>query len=431
MFSDFESAVKDDICSGCGACAYLKPNNINIQKNKYGQLIPIIEKTLNNSDKNELNKVCPFSSNSLDREVLESTSDLVGDYIQAYAGYVVEGNYRDNGSSGGFGTWILNELISTKVVDAVIHVRESVSGSSMIFEFSISTSLSELQSGASSKYYPVSLDEVLRTVKESNLSFAIIAVPCFVRAIRNLQKIDEDFSRIKIIGSLYCGHLKTENYSRYIADSIKYDHGELYGIKYRVKADNELSSNYKTEIITSEGKFSAFRQSIRGTNWGLGLFKYKSCDFCEDISGELADFSLGDAWLPKYEKDDLGTNVIVVRHPLIHQLLKSAGKRLNIDHITEKELFQTQAGGYRHKREGIHVRNALLKLMGSKPVKSRYGSNERIKKSRISIYILRVIIRNYSKIYPYAKKHRLSFKVFDWGVSVFSRLHGLAIRLSR
>ena len=42
--------------------------------------------------------------------------------------------------------------------------------------------------------------------------------------------------------------------------------------------------------------------------------KYKACDFCEDVFGYCADVVLGDAWLPKYNKDPKGDNVVIVRN---------------------------------------------------------------------------------------------------------------------
>lgn len=432
MLSDFKKVVKENICSGCGACSFIEPQAITINKNKHGQLIPVIQTDLSKNKLQLLDKVCPFSSSSLDRKsnAKNEKKDIVGSYIEAYAGHVIESDFRVKGSSGGFGSWIFNELLITGIVEAVIHVKET-NKKDKLFEYSISKSPSEIREGASSKYYPISLDEVLKFIKESDLTFAIMAVPCFVRAIRNLQQIDKTLaSKIKIVGSIYCGHLKTENYSYYIADSIKYNHGDLHKINFRLKAKDKLSSNYKTEITTSKGTFSAFRQSIKGTNWGLGLFKYKSCDFCEDVSGDLADFSVGDAWLPKYEADDLGTNLIVIRNPIIYKILTSAGDRIRLDKLSEKDLFTSQAGGYRHKREGIHVRNKLLQLKSGFKIKPHYQKETSIGLLRTILYILRVVIRNYSNIYPYARKTKIGFRLYEYGISMFSKIHGFLTKAS-
>ena len=32
-------------------------------------------------------------------------------------------------------------------------------------------------------------------------------------------------------------------------------------------------------------------------DWGMGIFKLGACDYCDDIVGETADISFGDAWL--------------------------------------------------------------------------------------------------------------------------------------
>ena len=37
--------------------------------------------------------------------------------------------------------------------------------------------------------------------------------------------------------------------------------------------------------------------------WEYGYFKYKACDFCDDIFAECADITVGDAWLSRYKKD--------------------------------------------------------------------------------------------------------------------------------
>ncbi len=251
-------------------------------------------------------------------------------------------------------------------------------------------------------------------------------------AIRNLQRENDLIAeKIKIIGSLYCGHLKTENYSKYIADDIFYEHGELEGINFRLKAENEKSSNYMTEINTTKGNFKKYRQSIKGTNWGLGLFKYKSCDFCEDVSGDLADFSLGDAWLPKYEDDDLGTNLVIVRSQMILDLLNNAKERIFLEELSDQELFDSQAGGYRHKREGIHVRNKLLKKTAGIAVKPRYKLEKDVKLSRKIIYWYRVFLRNYSLVYIHTKKNKMMFKLFSVGITFLAKFHALLIKADK
>ncbi|MGC9322644.1 MAG: Coenzyme F420 hydrogenase/dehydrogenase, beta subunit C-terminal domain, partial [Kosmotogaceae bacterium] len=58
-----------------------------------------------------------------------------------------------------------------------------------------------------------------------------------------------------------------------------------------------------------------------GYNWGYGFFKYKACDYCDDVVSETADVSVGDAWLPEYVNDSGGTNVVIVRNPVIKKII--------------------------------------------------------------------------------------------------------------
>lgn len=437
-FINFKSAVKNDICSGCGGCAYLAPQKIRMEVNKAGEIKPLIYKDVSREEENILDKICPFSYKSLDKDNFQQglagkDSDIVGVYQSIYAGHVNYGNYRENGSSGGFGTWLSEQLLQKGLVENIVHVKRSEKNS-LLYKYSVSKSVAELKSGSSSKYYPITMDEVLRLIKESKEKFLLIAVPCFVRTVRNLQKVDTELEKnIPFIGGLYCGHLKTHYYSQYIADNIKYTKTELEDIDFRVKEGTTKSSNYKTSAVIDGERLSKLNREIIGTNWGLGLFKYKSCDFCEDVSAELADFSIGDAWLPRFEKDSKGKNLIIVRNPAIHKLFKekSRNEEIDIEELTLLDAYNTQAGGYRHKRDGIHIRNKLLKLFSGKEVKTRYSNNTQVSFPRKSLYLTRVLTRNFSRYYYLYRKNRILFFVFNLGVLIFSKIFALLNKLEK
>lgn len=56
-----------------------------------------------------------------------------------------------------------------------------------------------------------------------------------------------------------------------------------------------------------------------GDMWGTGLFKLNACDFYDDVTTELADISLGDAWLKPYDSDGAGNNIIKAPLSIIHE----------------------------------------------------------------------------------------------------------------
>ena len=81
-------------------------------------------------------------------------------------------------------------------------------------------------------------------------------------------------------------------------------------------------------------------------DWGLGYFKPKACDWCDDIVGELADVSSGDAWLPGYVKDPGGNNIVIVRSPEIHEIISSGIEHgeLSFSNGTVEDVVLSQSG---------------------------------------------------------------------------------------
>src|SRR5690606_26704947 len=140
----------------------------------------------------------------------------IGYYRHVYAGHVSEPGYRENGSSGGLVSWVLSRLLAGGQIDGVIHVGETGENGNM-FEYRISWSVEELASNAKSRYYPVHMDEVLKSALSSGKRFAFVGVPCFVKSVRLLAERDEDVSQcIKYCIAIFCGHFKTKAFAEMI-----------------------------------------------------------------------------------------------------------------------------------------------------------------------------------------------------------------------
>jgi hypothetical protein len=112
-------------------------------------------------------------------------------------------------------------------------------------------------------------------------------------------------------------------------------------------------------------------------DWGLGYFKLKACDWCDDIAGETADITLGDAWLPQFQQDPKGHNILIVRHPELQKILNNAVEKGNISLTsqTPHTVFQSQAGNYRHRREGLGVRIQRAQQQGVEHPRKRPQPN--------------------------------------------------------
>jgi coenzyme F420-reducing hydrogenase beta subunit len=121
-------------------------------------------------------------------------------------------------------------------------------------------------------------------------------------------------------------------------------------------------------------------------DWGAGFFMNNACNFCDDVVAETADISFGDAWVEPYSSDGRGTNVVVVRAPVVEKLITDAIQqgRLQLQAVDGAFVAQTQAAGFRQRREGTRLpaylepkRRAACKTGSAGPEKH----NERTEKN--------------------------------------------------
>jgi hypothetical protein len=112
--------------------------------------------------------------------------------------------------------------------------------------------------------------------------------------------------------------------------------------------------------MSAEGEIEVVRQNKEhfGFLWGHGFFKYNACDFCDDVVGETADLTVGDAWLPQFVNDSRGTNIVVARSKALRDLIEEGigTGRLALQQISPDDVAQSQAAGFRHRRDGLAYR---------------------------------------------------------------------------
>lgn len=399
-----KTVIDNGYCIGCGACSFASKGLFEVKKNSNGLLEAIVSNNQLGQIDYNVTSVCPFYNKDYNEDVIGKEyymnidnikhNNYIGYNLINYAGYVRQGDFRRKGSSGGFGTWIASKLLEEGMVDKIIHVKSS-SNSDLLFEYKISSNLKETQEGSKSRYYPVEMSKVLDYVVNNDYNYLFVGVPCFIKAIRQLQNQYPILKeRIKYTLGLACGHLKSDFFAKSMAWELGIHPNDLEQIDFRVKNEEKFANNYSIKV---SGKFNGEKVSIESltkelfvSNWGHGLFKYKACDYCDDVLAETADVTIGDAWLPEYSKDFLGTNIVTIRSESINNLFIKYKDEIHIDKITSEQVFQSQAGGFRHRREGLSYRLYLLDNSGLwRPLK-RVNPDSRISRNRKKIYEKRI-----------------------------------------
>jgi coenzyme F420 hydrogenase subunit beta len=369
--SEIEKVIAGKYCSGCGACTVGKGQ---MKINDYGEYIPEFASE-DIAKSGVLDSICPFTSPSLNEDYLSKRFNPqnvnyvsgLGYYSAIYVGFVTEGSFRSNGTSGGMGSWLLAELLATGRVTGIIHVKavEEKTEGGPLFEYAISRSLVAAESGAKSRYHVVEITKVMDEVRRVPGQYAFIGVPCFSKAVRRLQLNDPIINdRIKFVFSLVCGHLKSINWTYSLAWAAGINPRDLASFTYRVK-DSSISP--RAYVFKAESKVDSASTrivdsaTVVGGKFNAGAMMLNACDYCDDIVGETADASIGDAWLPRFEAESKGTNLLVVRNPIILEMIHNAKEegRVLIEKVAEKEALSSQAGGIRHRREGLAYRLSL------------------------------------------------------------------------
>lgn len=423
------NVVKFGYCIGCGACAAIERSAYRITMDEFGKYQATTDIEEQDERSLVLASVCPFADkgsheDEISRYLFGDRCDhdpRIGYYAATYAGHVSDSSFRQNGSSGGMGTWLAVELLRRGLVDAVVHVKgcSTHNRADPLFAMGLSRTEEEVCDGAKSRYYPIEMSGVLRHIRRTPGRYAVVGLPCFIKAVRRLALQESIFaSRIPFCIGLVCGHLKSRCFSEMLAWQMGIPPGKLDTIDYRVKIPGKPASEYGVQATgeTSHGPTSVVKccNDLYGYDWGYGFFKYEACDYCDDVLAETADVAIGDAWLTQYVGDSEGTNVIVVRNADIRRFIeegRTAG-RLKLDDVSADTIAESQDGGLRHRREGLAYRLYLKDLAGQWRPHKRVKASNRLPRRRMAILRCRMNLTEQSHIAFQSARRTGDFNAF-------------------
>jgi coenzyme F420 hydrogenase subunit beta len=394
-----EDVINNKFCIGCGVCQAID-SSFEISMNKYGEYSASMN-GVRSSSIDEASEVCPFSSTLNETDLANETfsnmniNEHVGSYDSLYAGFSYKD--RNTGSSGGIITHLLKSMLEHDEIDyaVVVSQKNNQSIRGLEFSFKVVSSPEDLTSCSTSFYYPVTYAKILEFILDNPGRYAITGVPCFNKALRLLRRKNPIYDeRIKYQFGLVCGQMKSSLYFEYLLRKSGAN-GAIDSANFRKKSDGR-ADEYYFEATTNKKK-EIFQLSNRkiGINWGMGLFKPKACDYCDDIFAETADISVMDGWLPKYVGDGKGTSLVVVRNKDIGRIIKKELKdmKLSLESVNVDAIIESQQGGINHRRKGLSYRLFIAK--GWLPIKRIHASNRHDVLYRIE-QLFRIVLRKSS-----------------------------------
>lgn len=357
--NEIDKIINSELCVGCGACTY--KSSVGMKWSSNGFLEPSSTADL----AIDSYKVCPFNiepdkevqtENELGKLFLGSApnhQEQMGYYYDTYVGYSEE--FRLTSSSGGLATYLMKELFEGNIVQHIFSVGDSDVGS--FYSYKVCSSVEDILATSKTKYYPVSMASVLKELDQLEGKIAVVGTACFIKAIRLLQHYHPHLKeKVVFCIGIICGGQKSKFYADFLATSAGAK-GAYTNPNFRIKDYKSSASDYSFGCKDRDKEYEVKMRTL-GDMWGTGLFKNNACDFCDDVTTELADISLGDAWLQPYRKNGKGTNVIVTRSKLANDLISSgiAKNKLNVNNLPVTEFLKSQQGSFNHRQLAIRYR---------------------------------------------------------------------------
>lgn len=359
MKNSIEDIVKNNLCVGCGLCiSESKTSKMKWDEN--GFLVP----DLDHSFTEKAVKVCPSNpfpdkevgdEDVIAEQVFANASNFdfeIGRFESTYIGY--SHAYRNTSSSGGIATFIFEQLLLKGIVDHLFIVKE-IDGS---YGYQWFNTVEQISNISKTRYIPVTLEQLFKEIDAKQGKVAVSGVGCFIKAIRLKQHYYPIYKeKIPFLIGIICGGLKSNFFTQYLAQ-----HTGIIGAykkqEYRIKDEKSTAINYSFGAFNDANEFFQVKMPTLGDMWGTGFFKANACDFCDDVTTELADISLGDAWLPEYMKDGLGNSIIITRSKLADQLVLAGmdNKELAASPVSKKKVILSQKSSFLHRQDSIHFR---------------------------------------------------------------------------
>lgn len=392
---NIESVVKEGLCTGCGTCAAICPNEAiehTIDKKRGIYLPGINEEKCNNCG--ICYQICPgweVNFKQLNTEIFgkEPTDILIGNYLNCYLGHSLDDDIRYNSASGGLVSQLLIFALEERIIDGAL-VTKMKKDNPLEPEPFIARTREEIIEASKSKYCPVPVNIALKQILNSKEEerFAVVGLPCHIHGIRKTEQINKKLKeRIILFLGILCNH------------APNFWGTELLLRRLKVKREEVIRLDYRGEGRPGYMKISRKNGELRlllPDYWsflGSGFFTPSRCLMCPDQTAELADISFGDAWLPELEDDKMGQSMIISRTEFGEQLLQKARDKIlvELNQVTANEAERSQMMTLFFKKK---VLGARLKLFQGKP-----SFNVNLFKSDLTDYLL--------SLFPYFN-HRIS-----------------------
>ena len=244
-------------------------------------------------------------------------------------------------------------------VDAVVAMRMS-KANPLEAEAVICRSPEQLAACRGSKYNVVAINNVLGRILDEPGRYALVGLPCHIQGLRLAQRDSRRLrERVTLAVGVFCGHTNEPRATAMLARQAGLDPVEVREVSYR-------GPGWPGGMRLVTDRVTRWREYPGYIDRGFMALTPPRCRICPDALAELADVSVGDAWLDRFEGSD-GVSDVIARTPSGERLLEVAAASLVLEAASPAEMIASQADTYGVKRGAFRGR-LWLRALARRPV---------------------------------------------------------------
>jgi coenzyme F420 hydrogenase subunit beta len=283
--------------------------------------------------------------------------DFLGPWRGLWFGWASDEGVRHLGASGGVATALLVGALESGFADAVLAVGLDPLNPLAAVGVVCRTP-EEVSACRGSKYNVVAVNTLLRTVLDEPGRYILVGLPCHIQGLRFAQRRSRRLRERVVLGlGVFCGLTNEPRATEVAARQAGLEPGDLASVSYRGPG---WPGGMRLE--TRDGRVR-YRDYPDYFDRHLAAIVPPRCRICPDALAELADISVGDAWLDRFEGSD-GVSDLIARTPAGEQMLADLAGRFELTEASPEEMVASQSETYRVKRDVCRGRLWLRSLAG-------------------------------------------------------------------
>lgn len=364
-----QDVAERHLCTGCGTCAYIQPDDIRMVDVVDRGRRPLVGRPTGGPapDTSGALAACPGASLGHDTAghpsgVLVDLLGAWGPVLELWEGYAGDAEIRFAASSGGAASALALHCLEHEGMHGVLHVgsRPDVP---YLNHTVLSRSRADLLAAAGSRYAPASPCDGLGRVEAAPGPCVFIGKPCDVAGAGKARSMRPALdANLGLTIAMFCAGTPSTQGTLEMMRQMGVDEPDrVTGVRYR-------GNGWPGEATVTVAGDPTDRRLSYDESWGQVLQKHRQwrCHVCADHTGEFADVAVGDPWYREITAGEPGRSLVLVRTERGRRAVQGAmaSGALVLERVPPDVLVRSQPN-LLHTRGAVWGRTVTMRALGA------------------------------------------------------------------